>query len=309
MNSNQTSLKNEATEWIIRLNSGKINKRDKLKFSEWLMQSEQHKIAFDEQLSIYELTGALSPLSELEKKRTSLLQPWSLAIPFAAAAIVIVTLILFTSKSLSPLLHYESEIGQIREISLSDNSHMFLNTNTSASVTYDKTIRKVELHRGEAFFDVVSDPDKPFIVSTKRASFTAIGTAFSVYKKEQETELRVTQGTVAVTTNSTTKEARYIHAGEYARVSKSGVQVDQLSEKHLEIHWLNRHIKFDSTPMIEVINELNRYLSTPVSLTEEELGETLVTGGFNLAEPEATLSALLASFDLYINQHREIRKN
>src|SRR5690625_6727137 len=53
---------------------------------------------------------------------------------------------------------------------------------------------------GEAFFDVVPDPDKPFIVHSENLRTKVLGTSFNIraFEDEQDIKITVATGKVAV---------------------------------------------------------------------------------------------------------------
>src|SRR5690606_10612998 len=59
---------------------------------------------------------------------------------------------------------YETAIGEVRRLPLADGSVMTLNTASKARVVYSAGQRSVRLLEGEALFDVVRDPARPFVV-------------------------------------------------------------------------------------------------------------------------------------------------
>src|SRR6185312_9192820 len=74
-----------------------------------------------------------------------------------------------------------------------------LNTGSKVYVDYSTGSREIHLARGEASFQVASDPTRPFIVSAGMRRFQATGTRFNVRViTPQLTELTVTDGAVKV---------------------------------------------------------------------------------------------------------------
>lgn len=94
---------------------------------------------------------------------------------------------------------YRTAIGEQQDVSLPDGSSILLNTHTSLNVQFSKERRSVFLDAGEAHFEVAHDPDRPFVVATKVGVVRAVGTAFTVYvRDDEETEGTVTDGVVEV---------------------------------------------------------------------------------------------------------------
>jgi transmembrane sensor len=71
--------------------------------------------------------------------------------------------------------------GSKTKIQLPDGTQVWLNSGSKISYGNDFTgsMRQVNL-KGEAFFDVVKDPARPFIIHTDAIDITVLGTAFNV---------------------------------------------------------------------------------------------------------------------------------
>lgn len=86
-----------------------------------------------------------------------------------------------------------TEKGSKTKVLLPDGTVVQLNAATQLSYqpTYGKTTREVTL-TGEAFFDVVKDKDRPFIVHTETMDVKVLGTAFNIRAYENETTEQTT---------------------------------------------------------------------------------------------------------------------
>jgi transmembrane sensor len=85
---------------------------------------------------------------------------------------------------------------------LPDGSKVWLNSESRIEYNrnFNDTIREVTLE-GEAFFDVVKDKTRPFIVHTSDIDIRVLGTAFNVksYPKEPSIETTLIRGLIEVT--------------------------------------------------------------------------------------------------------------
>ncbi|MES2696442.1 MAG: FecR domain-containing protein [Verrucomicrobiota bacterium] len=83
---------------------------------------------------------------------------------------------------------------------LPDGSIVELKRGADLVVEFTAATRRVELKQGEALFQVIKDPSRPFIVSAGGVAVRAVGTAFSVQFERNEVGVLVTEGHVAVET-------------------------------------------------------------------------------------------------------------
>lgn len=145
--------------------------------------------------------------------------PWRRAAAILILSISVLSLfyVIWDKNTSAPITI--AAAGSTLEKLLPDGSTVTLNKH--ASITYAGRMkgeeRKVEL-QGEAFFTVVPDKTKPFVVSINDISVTVVGTAFNVKQADDETEIIVESGIVRVTRNNQTVT---LEAGEKTVIKKA----------------------------------------------------------------------------------------
>jgi transmembrane sensor len=115
----------------------------------------------------------------------------------AAAAITAVLSFTFfsTTKVVKPTRQAENTVstkaGSKSKIQLPDGTQVWLNADSKLEYNenFNVKLREVKLS-GEAFFDVVKNKDKPFVIHTSQMDVKVLGTAFNVrsYPDEATTE-------------------------------------------------------------------------------------------------------------------------
>jgi len=214
----------EAADWMIKLDRDEppsIEERATLK--QWLEQSPLHE---EELGKIVKLWGKMNVLTDLAVPlgKTEVHQGRSLfeylcaalsdyahygrlAFVFGGFALVITLVI---AKQADPLTSsngmYATIVGQQEATVLADGSTVLLNTNSQIKVEYGAHYRDIHLLRGEVFFTVESKPDHPFRVYVGNGRVEAIGTAFSVYLKDDSVDVTVSEGRVALAAFINTEE-------------------------------------------------------------------------------------------------------
>lgn len=138
-----------------------------------------------------------------------------------AAAVVLFIGFIFLSKpdnveSKDQPMHFTVNVpnGTRSEITLTDGTRVWLNAGSILEYTpdYNLNTREVKLC-GEAFFQVVTNKKKPFVVKTFGLSITAFGTAFNVkaYPDEQTITATLVEGKIKVEgTNRDKKKFTYV---------------------------------------------------------------------------------------------------
>ena len=91
---------------------------------------------------------------------------------------------------------FATTLGDIETQRLGDGSQATLASDSALDVHLSRRERRVELHRGEAIFDVAKDAGRPFVVDAGTRRIVAVGTRFSVRRDGGELRVVVTEGTV-----------------------------------------------------------------------------------------------------------------
>ena len=207
---------------------------------------------------------------------------------------------------------YATSIGERREITLVDNSVVTLNTGSKVYVDYSTGSREIHLARGEASFQVASDPTRPFIVSAGMRRFQATGTRFNVRViTPQLTELTVTDGAVKVMDapprNPETPAQRRatllygettVQALEAAQVEPGFQSVSQLDESEVaaRLAWQRGLIIFEDEALQDALNEMDRYTTTKFVLADDKVRKVRIAGSFRTGDVEGLLSSLKDKF-------------
>src|ERR1700692_65195 len=137
---------------------------------------------------------------------------------------------------------FQTAIGEQAAVALADGSSFDLNTNSRIWVDYSQRQRVIRLERGESFFKVAHDTQRPFWVRAGDYWVRAVGTAFNVYLSPTGVEVTVSEGTVNVvkaTANESppdaavTSSAAAVTAGEQADVHGRAEVIHELNSAQL----------------------------------------------------------------------------
>lgn len=144
--------------------------------------------------------------------------------------------------------------------------------------------RVVEL-KGEAYFDVITDQKKPFVVSTENIDIKVSGTSFNVlsYPDEFLAEVILKEGEVEVFSkkNDEIRSIGILKPDEsyiYDFQSDSGNILPINSSQRLS--WLEGKLTFKYEPFSEVIRKINRWYNVNIMIKDELLDTYLYYGTF-----------------------------
>lgn len=315
----QEKLLDDAAAWIARLRSDEHTARDREQFSVWLNQSPEHQQAFDQMQSMWENLSAVkyTPAAKEarnppQRRRAAWFNSWSVGLATACTAFIFALVFMFQPAQQAPAdneLVYQSQrystgTGEQRRVVLPDGSTVELNTRTTIEVVYSSAERKVILIEGEAYFAVEKDKARPFLVDIGDGTVMAVGTAFNIRKDADETVVTVTEGKIRVAESPESAEqnsdVKYLSVRQQVRVSALGLSLIKTVRPDKAIAWRGKTVVFDNTPLAEAVAEVARYLEYPigVDIQDSRLNAVLVSGTFSLQAPDATLDAIVETFNL-----------
>jgi len=197
--------------------------------------------------------------------------------------------------------------AEIRTIRLPDGSTVHLAPRSAIAVSFGETARDVDLLAGEALFQVVRDPARPFRVAAGGVSATAVGTAFDVARGRSvadATGVAVAEGRVRVAAPAARAPvAEELAAGDWIRIGPDAVArgrrnpADVMSMRPLSG---NMVVEFNTELAAEVVDRLRPFFAGYVVVADEDLGRRPVTGVYDLADPAEALRAVAAAHDAQV---------
>jgi len=195
-----------------------------------------------------------------------------------------------------------------KEILLSDGSKVWLNKNATLTFSkkFSKTERTVTL-TGEAFFEVVKNPDKPFIVTTSNSSIRVLGTSFNINSNIEKTEVTVVTGKVKV--SDTNHNNVIITPGYSANITKNIVKKHKTKNPNY-LSWKTGEFTFKNTNFKQVIKDLNSYYQEQIIIEQGTTIDCRLTANFNQAKLQEIIDVmqLTCDFSVEVNANNYILK-
>lgn len=172
------------------------------------------------------------------------------------------------------------EKGQKANITLPDGSLVWINSDTKLTYGSNFTAyeRIVNLE-GEAYFEVVPDKKRPFIVKTNGMSVRALGTSFDVksYADEQEISAVLMTGKVEVGFLSDHQillpDQKIVLNKQTGKMTKSSV-----FDAHNYNNWKDNTLSFDAETFENIARILERHYNTEIVFDSESLKQYRFTG-------------------------------
>lgn len=247
--------------------------------------------------------GQVKPIDIHEKNKASFKLLWR------AAAIVV---LLIGAYGIFKTIHNGRTItfassDQIISDTLTDGSVITLNTNSTIRFPrkFDTHERKVKL-KGEAFFDVAHDAERPFTVElTDGATVRVVGTSFNIKELPETgiTEVYVVTGTVELSTvDSKGKETGLIlNAGEKGRIDTRKGLVERQADigmNAVDISWMNHTFIFDGVKLKDVAGFLEIRFGVDIGFKNKQTEQRLLSATFNNDDIDEILQIIAESFNL-----------
>ena len=196
---------------------------------------------------------------------------------------------------------FQAALGQVRTAPLADGSQAVLSSDSRIDVRLSRDRRLVELHRGEAIFDVAKDAARPFVVDTGERQVIAVGTRFSVRRDGADLRVVVTEGTVRLETRRAgqgPQPAALLPAGSVALARGDDVLVRSLPIAEAEgmLDWRDGMLAFRDTTLAEAAAEFNRYNARKLVVADASAGALRVGGSFRWDNAEGFARLLERGF-------------
>lgn len=292
-----------AVDWFARLQAEDVTDAERAAFEAWKAADPAHTEAYQKLEALWgrpEFATAASragseqpvaPVTRLSPKSRRKARPLAAAV--AAVLLCAAALGFLNDIRLSLQADHRTGTGERERIELADGSSLTLNSRSAVRLDMAADHRRVHLLAGEVYFDVATDPNRPFEVVGAEASVHVLGTAFAVQEADGRTVVTVRHGAVRVAAGGTGSTPMV--TGQ--RISAAGGQLGARTqvEPARALAWLEGRLVFRQRPLGEVLNQLARYHSGWIVVANDRLRGIEVSGNYRLTDPVAIVESLAAA--------------
>ncbi|MBO9684757.1 MAG: FecR domain-containing protein [Flavisolibacter sp.] len=187
---------------------------------------------------------------------------------------------------------------------LPDGSVVTLNKNSQLDYPskFKGETRTISL-KGEAFFNVTPDKEKPFVIHVNDVTVRVVGTSFNIKSVNGVTEVIVETGVVQVIRNNKMVELR---PHEKTRVT----QQDSLLKKETEQdklynYYRSKEFVCDGTPLWKLVEVLNEAYNVHIEIENPKLRSLPLTVTFNNESLDQILDVIGKTFDITVNKEKD----
>lgn len=241
---------------------------------------------------------------------------WHVSMPALAAAALlavgVASWMAYRNRSPVPTVAsvqgmFGTGVGARDSIRLSDGTRIVIGPLSAVTVPadYGTTSRSVEV-RGDAWFDVVHDAQKPFTVHAGSATIVDVGTKFTVRSDDPaEVSVSVSEGSVSLRqVNTPLQQGVILKAGDNG-VLKTGGQViaRRGAATDDDLAWLKGRLVFREAPISEIVSSMRKWYGIELKVPDRTLASRHITASFSGESPERVLEVIRLALGAEIERH------
>ena len=279
---------------------------DQLTFSRWLQADPAHAEAYAQAQVLWELSempartladedafALQGYLNAMNRSRRTGVRRWSGALAMAACLVLMIGI----GAGWQPMrwiddlgADYVSAPGEIRTVTLADQSQVTLDADSAIAVDFSGGERHVQLRRGAGFFSVTHTGD-PFVVDAEKGQARVLGTQFEVRLQPHGAQVTVLSGRVGVTADRHAVQ-QILTAGQQVAYGEGSAQKLRVVDSEAQLAWRQGWLNYYKVTLADVVQDLGRYYPGRIVLLNDELAARRVSGSFPSKDPQAVLGSL-----------------
>lgn len=306
------------TELIVKCLSGKATENEKSVVEEWKTAHPANKSAFDDYKSIWknaeQPSASFSPdddkafhrvWDKIGTGKSTSAPVVPLFFKIAAGFVLLIASIYLLMLPDAPIQNviYETT-NQKKDLELPDGTMVTLNR--YSKIQYPERFgqfREVDFE-GEAYFEVVKDSERPFLINTQLSQIEVLGTAFNLRSRieDEKEEVTVTEGKVAFSAKNTIRHNKaYLTKGEKGiHYKKDKMLIKSMVTDENDLSWKTGRFIYRNEPLRIVTEDLGNFYHKKIIVASDELASTQFTSTFDNLPLEEVLKVVELSLDVKI---------
>lgn len=323
---------------LFRYMNREVSGQEQIEVEEWIDASEENRKVAEDYYELFLATTSLqfvkrsAPQKALDKvnKRIKEKQFRKLYLFVQRAAVILLLPLLCLSSFLllqpgeeTPVFYLEARMtpGMIGSTILPDGTKVWLNSSSYLKYpnTFSGNTREVTLD-GEAYFEVIGNAEKPFIVHSGNASVNVLGTQFNMdaYSSNGFIATTLIEGSIEFCCPNENNLSRTIkiEPNEQVHYDKKTMQTE-VCEAYVpkDIAWKNGQIILKETPLSDILWILSKRFNVEFIIKDPAFYKYSFTGVFTNQQIERVLehfkrsSGIRYKMDHQLDQDGEIIKS
>lgn len=295
----------EAAEWFVLLASGEVSDEDRQRWQDWRSADPAHEQAWQRAQATSErfatiprsgVRAALSALAEKSRLGRKVFAPLGVLVALGIAG--------WQEYRCSDLsADAVTAIGELREMRLTDNSRLMLDTNSAIDIEFSRTERVIRLRRGRVMIEtghLSADRNRPFSVVTAEGRVRALGTQFTVEQREEGTRVVVLEARVSIDAGEPLGSGHVVDAGQAAYFTRDGITESASSAS--EGSWSRGMFVANDLGLCDFLAEIVRYRVDAI-VCDKSAAPLRISGAFPLRDTDRVLAALRDTLPIEIERN------
>ena len=310
-------------EMLVKYLLGEASEGEAQRVQLWLGQSgnnrkhfEEFRLIWDESKKI-QLTGTIDENtawenfeSFLQKQNSESHLPSKLIsfskrlyFKMAAAAILFITI-----GTLGYFYFYKPGTtlvasNKVQVETLPDNSVVTLNKNSTLFYdrSFNKRMREVKL-KGEAFFNVAPDRQRPFEIEVNNIKVHVVGTSFNIKSNKSGTEIIVETGVVTVSVKG--KSVKVLPLQRIFVTKNSDQLIVRANHDKLYNYYRTDEFICNNTPLYELVEALNKNYNVHIKIPDSSVAQLKLTTQFKKENLDDILKVISETLNVKVEQNK-----
>ena len=279
-------LAHQASWWVVRLTSGETTAEERLAFQRWRDESPAHAAALADARRLWLALGPALQRGEVRRARFGPMRLGAIAASLLAVALI-------GAQYLESWSHdYVTARGERRSVVLSDGTQVLMNGRSALDIDFTNGVRHVRLARGEAYFDVVHDPSRPFTVVAGSGQVSDVGTAFAVRRTGEGAEVIVARGEVEVTPSLPGAAPEFLGQNQALSYDASRATPVRPRDAAQALSWVRGQLILDNRLLADSVDQINHYYQGRLVLLNARAGGQRINAVIDLNRIDDWLQAL-----------------
>ncbi|MCG9793534.1 FecR family protein [Flavobacterium algicola] len=213
---------------------------------------------------------------------------------FALTAILICMVAFYTNIPTSSQFNIlkVADKGQRLTFTLPDSSIVVLNSESSVKYSNNfKDHRDVWL-AGEAYFNVIKNPNAPFTVHTEDLNIEVLGTEFTVNSETVNKTIALKKGKVKVSLKESNDEIYLLPSEELIFNSNTKTVLKRRFDVEKAMAWKDNILLLEDEEFQEAKDKMNRFYGVNFIIKDKEIASQRITGIFKGQDLNEFISSL-----------------
>jgi len=292
---------NNIENLMIRYFNRDITQEEEQELMDWISRSTKNKGEFIALKDIWDASRKIPDQAEIQlaqfykrayanSRKSQKIILWRALSAAAVLAIALLVSILVSRTAELPssgVQVFTVPLGSRSKVLLADGTEVNLNSGSELTISnsFSKRNRSATL-KGEAFFNVKSDPKHPFMLSTNKFDIKVTGTQFNVcaYEEDLLNSTTLAEGKVELYMHGCAKVFNIKPGEKFSYNSSSKKYTLKETDVDQEIAWKNGEFIFKKILFPDLVKRLERWYDVKLICTDKQLTTYSYSGRFKNQE-------------------------